>query len=291
MNLENYVAVHLHSNFPRYIAPLKYAKKYGITKRIFHSHNTKDMYPSSSIITNSRKWITEEVTIQNLGKYATHLWACSEQAGKYMFRDKYLYEVIPDAIDAKKFQFNELTRKEKRLELDLKDEFVIGFVGRLQYQKNPEYLIEIFNAICKKNPKAKLVIVGTGKSETDIRIMCNERKLLERVLFLGQRDDVMSLMQAFDCFVMPSRFEGLGITYIEAQAAGLPCFGSIEVPREAGITNLMHYIPLTKNPDIWADKILSNSTVKRTNRYQEIKSAGYDICDLAERLEKFYLDF
>lgn len=149
----------------------------------------------------------------------------------------------------------------------------------------------MFNAICKKNPKAKLVIVGTGKLETDIRIMCNERQLLHRVLFLGQRGEVMSLMQVFDCLVMLSRFEGLGITYIEVQAAGLPCFGSTEVSKEAGITNLMYYISLTEDADSWADKILSNSTMKRTNRYLEIKLAGYDICDLAERLERFYLDF
>lgn len=289
LNLADYVAVHQHSNFPRYIAPLKYAKKYGISKRIFHSHNAKDMYPSNSVITNVQKRITEELTIQSMGKWATHLWACSEQAGKYMFREKYKYEVIPDAIDTKKFQFNESVRKEKRLELNLKDDFVIGFVGRLQYQKNPEYLIEIFNAICEKKPKSKLVIVGKGNLETDIRALCNKRKLMDHVLFLGARNDVASLMQAFDCFVMPSRFEGLGITYIEAQAAGLPCFASTEVPKQAKITNLMHYISLTDNPNLWADKILTGSKIQRTNRYLEIKLAGYDICDLAERLQKFYL--
>lgn len=290
VDCNDYVAVHLHSNFPRYLAPLAYAKKYGIKKRIYHAHSAMDMYPCESRINNLKKQFTEYTTIRQMGDVTTHFWACSVMAARYMFRGKYEYDIIQDAIDAKKFCFDEIVREKKRRELSLGDSFTIGFVGWLSYQKNPEFLLDVFEVICASGLNAKLVFVGKGNREEKLRELATKKHLENKVLFLGARGDVSELMQAFDCFVMPSRGEGLGITYIEAQAAGLHCFGSTNVPSEAGITSLMKYIDLTETPEYWANEILKCRHKKRKNTLSEIQNAGFDIVTLAKDLQKKYLE-
>ena len=289
IHVQDFIAVHQHSNFPRYIAPLKYAKKYGIKKRIYHAHNCQDMHPSKSLLVNAKKRITEFCTIQNLGRYATDLLACSEKAGEFMYQNKYPSVFIPNAIETDRFVFNENKRAIIRRELQLGEAFTVGFVGRLQYQKNPEFLINVFESIHKWKPDSKLVCVGVGTLEEKCRKMVADKGLEEATLFLGIRNDVPDLLQAFDCMVMPSRFEGLGITYIEAQAAGLQTYGSDEVPIETEITGLMHRIPLALSADEWAGQVLSFIETKRRNTKSEICQAGFDIKDLAKRMENFYL--
>lgn len=285
-----YCAVHQHANFPRYSAPLRYAKKYGIKKRIFHAHNSMNMYPSDSFVLNLQKEISERITINNLKKYATDLFACSDLAANYMYRGRYDYKFIPNAIETDKFIYNESMRDNKRRELNLGDKFVIGTVGRLQYQKNPEFIIEIFNAVHRTNPNSELIMVGIGVLEDKIRKMIADYKLTDCVQLLGRRYDVPELMQAFDCFLLPSRFEGLGIVYIEAQAAGLRCFASEGVvPMEAKVTELMNYISLDKPAEFWADKILESHDTERINMKSEIIKAGYDIKEMAKTMQEFYL--
>lgn len=155
--------------------------------------------------------------------------------------------------------------------------------------KNPEFLVEIFNELIKINKNAKLIFVGKGNMEGEIKERLKSYGLMEKAIFFGVRTDVAELMQAFDCMVMPSRFEGFGISYIESQAAGLPTFGSTNVPIETQVTNLMKYISLDETPDVWAKRILSESEVKRQNTYNMVKKSGFDIVDLAKRLERFYL--
>ena len=282
----DFCALHMHMNQIRYYAPLVYAERYGIKKRIYHSHTSSDMNPSNSII----KKLTEFDTRINLSRYATDLFACSDSAGRYMFGNK-KFNVIPNAIETDKFIFNEGVRKKKREELRLGDKFVIGTVGHLSYIKNPEFAVEIFNAVHRKNPNSELIMVGIGALEDKIKQMIADYKLTDCVQLLGRRYDVPELMQAFDCFLMPSRFEGLGIVYIEAQAAGLACFASEGVvPMEAKVTELMNYIPLDKPAEFWADRILASHIIERRNMKSEIIKSGYDIKDLAQKLQYFYLE-
>lgn len=281
----DYVALHMHMNHIRYYAPLVYAERYGIKKRIYHSHTSSDMNPSNSII----KKLTEFDTRINVSRYATDLFACSDAAGRYMFGNK-KFNVIPNAIETDKFIFNESVRKKKREELQLGDKFVIGTVGHLSYIKNPEFTIEIFNAVHRKNPNSELIMVGIGALEDKIKKMIANYKLTDCVQLLGRRYDVPELMQAFDCFLLPSRFEGLGIVYIEAQAAGLPCFASEGVvPKEAKVTELMNYISLDKPAEFWADKILENRITERRNKKSEIIKAGFDIKEIAKNMQEIYL--
>ena len=278
--------VHMHMNFIRYYAPLVYAKKYNVPIRIYHSHNSQDMYPSKSII----KEVTEAIARKNIGKYTTDLFACSNIAGKYMFEDK-SFKVIKNAIETDKYVFNENIRIAKRKELGVGDKFVVGFVGRLQYQKNPEFIIDIFNELHKKMPNSVLAMVGVGRLEEKVREKMSIYNIQDSVLMLGKRDDVAELLQAFDCFLLPSRFEGLGIVAIEAQTAGLPCFLSDGVPEETNITDLATYISLNNSADEWANEILNKSIgLNRRNVQQKIINAGYDIKNMAKNMESYYLN-
>lgn len=277
--------VHMHMNSITYHAPLIFAKKNKIPIRIYHSHNSANMHPSNSII---KKYL-EQNTRSNVDKYATNLFACSDLAGKYMFGDK-SFSVIKNAIDTKKYIFNETVRNQKRQELELGDNFVVGTVGRLQFQKNPEFIIETFKSLHDKVNNSILVIVGAGPLREKVEKMIKEYNLEDCVKLLGQRNDVPELMQAFDCFLLPSRFEGLGIVLIEAQAAGLPCFTSESVvPQDVEITDLMEFISLDKNSEFWANRILEKKNVVRKNTYEQIKVAGFDIYDMVDKLQEFYL--
>lgn len=140
---------------------------------------------------------------------------------------------MPNAIDTKSYSYNPSTRKRIRNEFGIADTtFAVGFVGRLYYQKNPERMLSIFNEICKLHPDSHLVIVGDYKSYAKfdgLKKYAEENGFSDKITYTGLRKDVPDVMQAFDAFVLPSRYEGFGIVYIEAQAAGLMTFGTAKV--------------------------------------------------------------
>lgn len=278
-------AVHMHMNNINFITPLKYAKKYNIPLKIYHSHNSGNMFGEPSQLFK----LMENYNRKILKKYTDKLIACSEDAGKWMFGSS-KFQVIKNAINAKEFTFNEYVRVIKRKELGIDNKKVVGFVGRLQYQKNPEFLIDVFKEIYKRDKDTVLLIVGLGDLEEKIKVMINNYNLEKAVIFLGARTDVSELMQAFDLFILPSRFEGFGIVLIEAQAAGLPCLASAKViPDEVKVTDLLEFVDLELNPGIWAEKALEKLNIKRRNTYEEIKDAGYDIKTIVKEIENFYL--
>lgn len=147
-----YIALHVNMCFMGSSLIIKYAKKYGIPVRIFHSHNAGDMYPSRSLV---RRGITE-YEYKHVLRYSTNFIACSDWAGNYMFRGK-PFHIIPNAIETEKYRFNQHIRDRKRKELAIGDrDFLIGFVGRLQYQKNPLFLIDLFKRVSLQIPDAKM---------------------------------------------------------------------------------------------------------------------------------------
>ena len=172
------------------------------------------------------------------------------------------------------------------------DNLVVGCVGRITYQKNPEMTISIFREIKLLYPNSILVMVGDGDLMSAVKDRVRELDLINDVLFLGNRTDVDSLMNAFDIFVLPSRYEGLGIVFIEAQANGLHCIASSEgVPREVNICKNVTFVSLMEPPENWAKIIVRNS--KRNNNTREImcqvENAGYNINQEVHKLEKLYM--
>lgn len=283
----DYKVVHLHSSSKNFYV-LKSAKKYGIPVRIAHSHNIG--FQSKSKL---------QIMIGNLckpllKKYTTDYFACSEIAGEWLFGKKEVQKnnvkVIHNAVDLKKFKFNEDTRNKIRKELGIEDKLVIGHVGRFTTQKNHNFLIDIFNEIHKKNSNSVLMLVGTGEKEAEIHEKVKKIGLEESVLFIGFKNNVNEYMWAMDLFVFPSLFEGLGLVLIEAQATGMKCFTSKDVvPEEAKVSSLLRYISLNDSAKLWADEILKNKVV-RNNKYKDIKEKGYDICDTGKELEEFYIN-
>ena len=273
----SYRVVHCHLNYMSGVV-LAAAKKAGVPVRIAHAH-TASMNPG---------W---KQYVRQLCKYlipstATHLLACSTNAGKSVF-GKHPFSLMPNAIDTERFRFSEAVRQKMRKELDLGGCFTVMHVGRLTYPKNHEFLLDAFACLLEKAPKAKLVLVGDGELREAVEQKAGQLPA-GSVLLLGTRNDIPQLLQAADVFAFPSHFEGLPVTMIEAQAAGLPCVMSNTVTDECIVTDLVTALPID-DPKAWAEEILKKRETPRTDRLVEIQAAGYDIHTAAEKLTRFYL--
>lgn len=283
----DYKVVHLNSSSKNYQV-LKYAKKYGIPIRIAHSHNT-DFQTTSPI-----KKIVGNLLKVKLVYYATDYFACSKIAGEWLFGRKIVkksdrFRVIHNAIDYNKFKFNLDSRKKIRKELNINDdELTIGCVARFEVQKNHRFLIEIFNEIYKENPKFKLLLIGVGSLQNDIKAKINELNLTNSVIFCGFKKNLNEYLNAMDVFCMPSLYEGLPLVLIEAQANGLPCYTSTSVSVEAKVSSQIEFISLEKKEREWADIIIKGKK-NRKDTYEEIKKSKYLIEDCVRELEKIYL--
>lgn len=284
---EKYEIVHIHMGVMGIFA-LTAAAVCGVKVKIVHSH--------LAYIPNSKlKEIIDAVAKFFLKRLTNYRFACSKDAGSAMWGKRSVEKnkvfIMNNAIEVNKFIFNQKIRDNLRKELNLENKFVIGNVARISYQKNHELLLKIFDEIHQQNEDAVLLVVGRGEMEQEIKQQVSDLHLNNSVLFLGVRDDVPQLLQAMDIFLLPSRFEGLGIVYIEAQAAGLQAFASADVvPKEAKVSGLLHFIPLTASPKQWADQILQYSSgYKREHVSEMIKSNGYDITQEALKMEEFYL--
>ena len=177
-----------------------------------------------------------------------------------------------------------------REEFNLGEKFAVGHVGRIFAPKNHKYLLEVFREIKKKKNDAHLMIVGTGPMEDEVRGWVKDLGLENDVTMTGVRSDVNRIMQAMDCFVFPSLYEGLPVTVVEAQTASVPCFVSDTVTDEVCLTELVSMLSIEKNPQEWADIILEKTNgFYKYNTKQKIVDAGYDIQSTATWLQEFYL--
>lgn len=275
----------IHSNLEeRSYFALKEAKKLDIPVRISHSHNAPRGFDLKSII---RYYFRA-----NLKPQVTHMFTCGEEAGIWLYGKKKQDHVIMmnNAIDAKLYQYNPAVEEEMRKELGLEGKFVIGHVGRFFPQKNHTFLVDIFAEVYKQNKNAVLLLVGGGELETEIKGKVEELNLTEAVKFLGVRSDIHRLMQAFDVFILPSLFEGFPVTMVEAQAAGLPCIISDQVPPQCAITDNVEIISLQQSPQQWAERLLTYQNTQKQNTYETIVKQNFDIKANAKWLQQFYLE-
>lgn len=283
---ENYKIVHSHINTLS-VFSLFAAKCAKVPVRIAHSHSTTNKR-------EKKKNLLKQVLRPFSKVFATHYMCCSEHAGRWLFGDKE-YDtgnvyILNNAIDLDNFKYDEKMRKKKRKELNIDDEtVVIGHVGRFVEQKNHKFLIDIFNEFHKKNNNSILLLVGQGPLMEKIKEKVESLGLRYSVYFLGQREDVNELYQAFDVFLFPSLYEGLGMVLIEAQVSGLPCFASTEVPSIAKITDNVEFINLDENSACWAEKIINLKEIIRDKNGKITDS--YDIKKEAKRLEAKYLSY
>ncbi|MFC5222585.1 glycosyltransferase family 1 protein [Bifidobacterium leontopitheci] len=337
----------IHSNLEeRSYFGLREAAKLGVPVRIAHAHNRPVGFDVKSIF--------REYFRMRLPKYVTHMFACGEEAGDWLFGVKNRSRVIQqrNAIDTSLYRYDPAIRAAVRAEImgnaptlsqtgavernstptptppqtepaarsstptstpplagavehsstggghPGDTTFVLGHVGRFFPQKNHTFLIDIFAAVHRQRPDSELWLVGGGELNDElknqIRAKVDQLGLHDCVRFLGVRSDVNRIMQGMDAFVLPSLFEGLPVTMIEAQASGLPCTISDHVPVQCDVTGNVQVVPLDATPDEWATQILAQvAAPKVADRAQGpalVTKAGFDIVKNAAWLQEFYLD-
>lgn len=278
---DEYKIVHCHAYTIGYFC-LKAAKKARIPVRIAHSH--------SNSMTNDAKKYVKKIMQRLFLLHATDLFACSEEAGKYLFHEK-KFSVLTNAIDSSKFIADLKIREEVRRELKLGDAFVVGHTGRFKPEKNHKFLIDVFLKIKEQRIDSKLLLIGNSDSSEEVINYIRDKELLDDVIILSNRKDMNRIYQAMDVFIFPSLFEGLGIVAIEAQAAGVPVVCSEGLPPETDITPIYRKLMLNDGAEKWADaafEIVQNPNAYR-NMQKYVIDAGFDMEVTVKYMENYYL--
>ena len=223
-------------------------------------------------------------------RLCTHAFACGQDAGNWLFPGR-PFTVMNNAVDTSAFAFDADARSASRAALGIRgDAMVLGHVGSFTPRKNHGFLLEVFALVRAKEPNAQLLCVGGGPELAAIREKAKALGVLDGVCFYGETADTAPMYQAMDAFLLPSFSEGLPFTLIEAQAAGLPCFASAQVTREADMTGLVRFLPLDANA--WADAVLAappeDRAVMREKRLADIAAAGYGLHENAEKIAALY---
>ncbi len=218
-------------------------------------------------------------------KYVDVLIAPSSLAAKYTFGKNKQYHLLHNGIDFSQFKYDERQRDKIRKEYGIgSDQFLIGHVGRFDNQKNHSFLINVFNKYHLTYPNSKLMLIGFGQNMDECQEQVKNLNLENDVLFCGQQSNVSPFLSAMDLFVLPSLYEGMPNTMIEAQANGLYCLASNTITTEANITGLCKYIPL--NVSDWVISFNNYKKRDKTDIGNIFKNAGYLIDDVSREFIK-----
>ena len=277
----NYDIIHCHQ-FLLSVISLSIAKKRGIKTRIIHSHN--------NFISSRGKRLFVYLFRNFWPIFATDFFACSEDAANFLFGKKCEYKIFNNAVEPERFMFNNIVRKSIRNDLCLtEDAFVIGYVARFDKEKNHVFLIDVFQHILRQNINTYLLLVGTGILQDKVKKYVKNLNISNNVLFYGISDKVHELYSIIDVFVFPSLFEGLPITGVEAQCAGIPVIASLNIPKAMQITPLVCWLDLKMGPEKWAEKALEYlPSRKRADMTNLITQNGYNIKIECKKLEAEY---
>lgn len=282
-NHKEYKVIHSHVRSTASIY-LRIAKKKGFIT-IAHSHSTSSGSGVDAVVKSIYQFF--------IRFYSDYCFACSKKAGIWLFGKRKVnsksFFLLKNAIQIEKYIYNSDVAIKKRKELGIKENcLVMGNVGRFNKEKNHKFLISVFSEILKYGINANLLLIGTGKDLEYIKKIVRMLKIEDKVYFLEKRADVNELLQVMDIFVFPSLFEGLPVSVVEAQAAGLPCFISDKITDEIAITNLIKKIKIDGGITPWVERIRRFKPIKRKNMYQVIKNSGYDITTTSKWLTDFY---
>ena len=275
-HLGKYDAVWTNLNSLMNVDYLKIAGKYGINHIIVHSHNSNNMGGTlQRIIHNYNK--------KHIEKMATDYWACSKNAAKWFYPEELLgkVKIINNAIDVKKYAFNDAKRNYYREENNLANNKVIGHIGRLHFQKNQTFLLDVFKKIYSIDPSYRLILIGTGPDHKMLEDKVLALGMGDVVKFLGQQSDIAGWLSAFDLFLFPSLFEGLSIVGLEAQANGIPIVCSDTAIRDEGLINEnVMRLPLDAPLQKWSEEIkilIESGRLERDDIADKFCDRGFDI--------------
>lgn len=286
-----YAAIHSHIfQFSGYV--LKLAKEIGVPVRVCHSHTVNAEQRTTLFRTLYRHYMKSLIL-----KHSTHLIGCSRPACESLFGARCWNdtrtELLPNAINLLPYEQLPTDRSGLRQRIGVTDPSipVVGHIGRFSEEKNHRFVLETFSLLVKEVPEAQLVLVGDGRLREEMERLAETMGIRRQVHFLGARKDIPEIIGAFDVFLLPSLFEGLGIVVIEAQAGGVPSLVSEHVPAEADLSfGMVEHLKL--QPEVWVDKITGilgrSAAPDWPTRHRFLKKHGYDIRESIRRLENIY---
>lgn len=279
-HIGEYDALHIHAPHIACMAVPK-ARKCGINKIAVHCHSTWYSLFKKNRLRN--KLLGIPVKYMNVQRIA-----CGRAAGEFWFgRDN--FDILPNAVECDKFRFDNERRKNKRNELGIEGKFVIGHLGRVSPpQKNHPFLIKIFAEVCRRNKNSVLMCIGADMTD-ELREIAESYGVSDKIMFLGRRKDVHELLNAMDVFVFPSFYEGLPVSVVEAQAAGLPVVMSGSVTDEVCCTEKITMLSLKQTALVWADAAVEYAKMGVSDTSEQMKKAGWDIETSAAVLTDYYV--
>lgn len=257
-------------------------------KIISHSHN-----PGIS----KNTWI-DKITRKLFKSYLSNIvdlgFACSDIAGESKYTTNFMqskrFKIAKNAIEVNKFLFKKDVRKEMRKKYKIDDELIIGNIGRLEKQKNQQFLLNVFMEIKKKECSAKLLIIGEGSLEENLKRYAIENGMDKDVIFVGKVSDSEKYYNMMDIFVLTSIYEGFPFVMVESQINGLPAVVSTAITKNVNILGNVKFVPLERTQEQWAEIILENK-----NRFDNVCNCKkickeYDLNYQARELESYYLN-
>lgn len=287
-----YNIFHMHTSYWTGFLLEELAKQAGIKKVIVHAHasfvDEADPQKRKPLLERH-----EEIKRDFPPDLATDFWACSQLAADWLFGaqiPKSKIRIMKNAIEVERFRFDEARREALRHELGLDGALALGTAGRFAYSKNYDFLLDVFAGFYRKNPRARLLLLGDGELREDLERQIRENRLEDAVLLLGWRTNMEAYFQAMDLFLLPSRFEGLGIAAVEAVASGLPCIVSDQVPKDVVFSPNTRQVPLVLSD--WENALAELSQV-HIDRHEGVKltqAAGYDVREQAKELARSYME-
>ena len=274
----------MHSHVRSYASIyLPIAKKHGV-KTIIHSHSTSNGQGISSIV--------KSILQYSIRHRADYFFGCSQEAGEWLFGRKVVssdrYFMMKNAIDIKKFEFSKSIRSEYRHLLGINENTnVFIHVGRFHPSKNYPFLINLFNEYHKNHNDSILILVGDGDLKPEIENQIQKLNISDYVILTGSKQNTYDYLQAGDCFLFPSNWEGLPVTVVEAQASGLNCLISDRITQDVNISELVQYISIDNGFNPWLEK-MDALNFSRMDVKPEIIKSGFDITEASKWLESFY---
>ena len=276
---EKYNIIHIHGNSATITLELLIAKLCGIKERIAHCHS------------NSCDFVfVHKLLSPFLRKLYTKGYACSDEAGRWMFGEKE-FTILSNGFQTQQFIFDNNTRIRIRNENNINEKYVIGTIARFNESKNHIFLLQVFEEIAKQNDEAVLLLAGDGPLLEKILSLIEKHPFKDRIFYVGVTACPKELYDSMDVFVLPSKYEGLGIVFIEAQINGLKCVTSDMVPRDVNICGNTVFLPLSEDISKWKEKILCRDERDRmVVSLENYKNAQkYDIKNCIVELENYYL--
>lgn len=280
-----YQVIHGHmTNTAAIYMPI--AQKHGVTCRISHSHNTR---AKSGLLGAATDLLQKPIC-----KCATDFFACSEGAKHWFYPEALVrsgqVRVLANAVDAQQYRFDPEQRRRVRRMLHLEGKLAVVCVARFRPEKNQGFLLDVLRELCRLREEVVLIFAGEGPCEEAVKAKAKSSGLEAHTRFLGMRGDIPDVLSASDVFVLPSLWEGLPVTVIEAQANGLHCVVTEGLTEEMNALGMVEYVSLQKSPQVWAKALLRAASYPRQDTYAAMKASGYDINTTAPWLQDFYLD-